>query len=1222
MQRALRILSLFALTGAIACSDGNTPVGGSDAGSDAGVGRDATSDGGSNPGDGSTPYDGGTSTTVCPGAPLTPPATGTCSTIDGDENLVIKGDLITPSGLMQNGQVLVDPNGIILCAACDCSADPAFAGATKLECAQGVISPGLINAHDHITFNEGPPAASQTERYEHRHDWRKGKNGHTKIPSPQNQGGELGVRWAEIRNLMGGATSINGSGSAAGLVRNLDKAAALEGLGQPAVKYQTFPLGDSGGTTQTMNCMYGTLDQPGALSSIDAYTPHISEGINTAALNEFLCLSGGEAGGSDVITSKTAIIHGVGLRPTDYALMAERGASLIWSPRSNIDLYGMTAEVTTAARVGVRIALGTDWVATGSINPLRELHCADTYNRDFLGGFFADADLVKMATENAAGALASDDYIGAIAPGKVADLAIFDGAVHKGYRAVLDAAPSDVVLVMRKGGALYGDEALINALVKPATGCEPIPGGVCNRNKLLCVEKDTGTNLAAIKAAIRSDAYGLFFCGDPDGEPSCLPTRPGEFTGMSMAGDQDGDGVPDAMDNCPTVFNPPRPLDNNMQGDADSDGAGDVCDPCPLNASTTACGQTQLHDRDMDGVNDDVDNCPSVPNPGQENSDGDAIGDACDSCPGMALPAGAPCPSRIYDVKQGTATGKVALNNVFVTAVAPSGFFVQIVPGDANYDNTLGARFSGLFVFTGASGMKPPRGARVDVTGTVDDYFGELELTGPMFTVTAMSSTPPAPVVVQPSDVGSYGNGMSPAAGETRPPMPYEGVLVEVHGVTVSNADPDPGPGDARPTNEVVVDGGLRIDDLMYRPAAPPHVGQTISLVAGILRFSNEWAKLEPRDVNDFGASPEVLEINPAYVYVPIGTSGVPPGGLSVVLTRTTTVDTDVHLSSSDMALGVPATVRVPMGMDRVDLPVTAPAAFTSTITITAALGQSRATGIARIYDPTGPRNLAALELSPTMIQIGGAALGRVAIDLPAGPQGTQVALSISPPGLGTVVPTATVTNGNLAVSFMMRAGTSTGAGELIANLMGQTRRVAFTVSRSTRRPVSRAGDLLITEVLYNASGATEVNREWFEVTNPTTDTLTLQGLAIADNTPANRFTVADPNLSIEPGGYLIFAANADPAQNGGLMNVVAYGTRIAFANGGDRVTLSAGGTTIDEVVWSTGWPGSTDGTAMCLKAPYGDNSMQASWSNSAGTFGSGGDRGSPGTANNATNCP
>ena len=83
--------------------------------------------------------------------------------------------------------------------------------------------------------------------------------------------------------------------------------------------------------------------------------------------------------------------------------------------------------------------------------------------------------------------------------------------------------------------------------------------------------------------------------------------------------DADGDGICDANDNCPNIYNP-------AQIDTDGDGIGDVCDPCPLDP---------LNDADADGVCGDSDNCPLVFNPGQEDADLDGVGDACDNCPGL-----------------------------------------------------------------------------------------------------------------------------------------------------------------------------------------------------------------------------------------------------------------------------------------------------------------------------------------------------------------------------------------------------------------------------------------------------------------------------------------------------------------------------------------------------------------------------------------------------------
>ncbi len=99
-------------------------------------------------------------------------------------------------------------------------------------------------------------------------------------------------------------------------------------------------------------------------------------------------------------------------------------------------------------------------------------------------------------------------------------------------------------------------------------------------------------------------------------DPARRPRLTVDYT--PPAPDADADGVADDLDNCPTVPNPD-------QSDSDGDGIGDVCDSCPAVANLD-----QL-DGDNDAVGDACDNCPTIPNPGQVDIDADGLGDLCDA---------------------------------------------------------------------------------------------------------------------------------------------------------------------------------------------------------------------------------------------------------------------------------------------------------------------------------------------------------------------------------------------------------------------------------------------------------------------------------------------------------------------------------------------------------------------------------------------------------------
>ena len=71
----------------------------------------------------------------------------------------------------------------------------------------------------------------------------------------------------------------------------------------------------------------------------------------------------------------------------------------------------------------------------------------------------------------------------------------------------------------------------------------------------------------------------LLACGGGNSSPDAAVT--GDSVAVdSSNGDDDGDGIPNAADNCPAVQNP-------NQHDEDGDGLGDACDLCPFSAEPT-----------------------------------------------------------------------------------------------------------------------------------------------------------------------------------------------------------------------------------------------------------------------------------------------------------------------------------------------------------------------------------------------------------------------------------------------------------------------------------------------------------------------------------------------------------------------------------------------------------------------------------------------------------
>ena len=259
------------------------------------------------------------------------PPRGRASRMAASHAVALKGCIITPERKLDPGYLVVEA-GLITAVQ---EAKPEVVAVTETG---SVICPGLIDLHGHPEFNIFS-AWEPPREFDNRYAWRASDLYHQLVRDPQNT--LLGalppwtqLRYAEIRALVGGVTAIQGSGQQAtryqdeALVRNVDKWIFDGQVGRAMID---LPSGSRG-----MDTLTSALESIKA-GKTKAFYVHLAEGkaTNPRSVAEFDRLVE-----LDALTAATVMIHATALSRDQLGKAHDAGAKLVWSPQSNLRLYG------------------------------------------------------------------------------------------------------------------------------------------------------------------------------------------------------------------------------------------------------------------------------------------------------------------------------------------------------------------------------------------------------------------------------------------------------------------------------------------------------------------------------------------------------------------------------------------------------------------------------------------------------------------------------------------------------------------------------------------------------------------------------------------------------------------------------------------------------------------------------------------------------------------
>lgn len=367
---------------------------------------------------------------------------------------LLNGTIVLPDQILEDGWLIIKNNKIEAI-----SEEKPILSQTREIVTDGIILPGLVDIHNHISWNT-IPRWDPDQYFDNRYEWRRNYEPYQPIVTiysaiVEDYFCEINT-YSEAKALVGGSTTTLGTYSQwciRGLVRNLDHFTGF---------YFTSIMQDKKHIRNIIDLPSNPNDTLQFIENnqSEAVFFHLAEGIDLASRAEFEKLD--KLG---LLTEKTVIIHGTALVPEQFDLMAERGAALAWSPRSNLELYGTTTDISAAVEASVPVAITPDWSITGSANIMDELRVAADWNQIQMDGLLTDEDLFHMVTSIPAQIAGIDEFVGTIQEGLYADLLIIGGDASQPYTSLLQAQPEDVKMVIVDGIPMYGDADLITQVM-------------------------------------------------------------------------------------------------------------------------------------------------------------------------------------------------------------------------------------------------------------------------------------------------------------------------------------------------------------------------------------------------------------------------------------------------------------------------------------------------------------------------------------------------------------------------------------------------------------------------------------------------------------------------------------------------------------------------------------------------------------------------------------